>query len=340
VSVCIPCFNYGQYVAGAVASVLDQPSVDLEVIVVDDASTDGSDEVVRSLDRIDDRITTILHPINRGHIATFNDALGRASGEYVVLMSADDMLTPGSLARAVALMEAHPSVGFVYGDPLHFTGAPPRPRVAVSGWSVWEGRDWVERRCRSGYNCMSSPEVVMRASVQHTIGRYDASVPHTSDLHMWLRAATVADVGRVNGAHQAFYRVHDASMQRTINAGLLFDLEERRAAFESALAGARGRLAGVDDLLDVVRRRLAQQALDLACRAYERRHTGDIPVEALVDFAASTWPRATELPQWRALERRRAMGVAWAPRAFFVRSVHRRLGEEVARRRWQRTGER
>jgi hypothetical protein len=157
---------------------------------------------------------------------------------------------------------------------------------------------------------------------------------------MWLRAAMVADVGRVNGAHQAYYRVHDASMQRTVHAGLLLDLEERRAAFESVLTSGRGRLADADELLDVVRRRLAQQALDLACRAYERRHTGDMPVAALVDFAASTWPQASELPQWRALERRRAVGLAWAPRAFFVRAVHRRLGEEVARRRWQRTGER
>ena len=75
----------------------------------------------------------------------------------------------------------------------------------------------------------------MRNVVQQEIGGYNPALPHSGDFEMWLRAAAVADVGRVNGANQAYYRIHAASMQRTTYAGHLTDLEGRRAAFESVL---------------------------------------------------------------------------------------------------------
>jgi glycosyltransferase involved in cell wall biosynthesis len=75
-----------------------QVGVDVDVIVIDDASTDGSAAVVRDLAASDDRICAILHPRNRGHIATYNEGLEQARGEYVVLLSADDALPAGALA--------------------------------------------------------------------------------------------------------------------------------------------------------------------------------------------------------------------------------------------------
>src|SRR5947209_515437 len=108
VTVIIPCHNYGHYVSTAVQSVLDQPGVDVEAIVIDDASTDESAEVVRGLAAADPRVRAILHRRNAGHIATYNEGLEQATGDYVVLLSADDALTPGSLARATALLETHP----------------------------------------------------------------------------------------------------------------------------------------------------------------------------------------------------------------------------------------
>src|SRR5690348_14990448 len=114
VTVVIPCYNYGRYLSTAVKSVLDQPGVDVEAIVIDDASTDESSEVVRALAASDPRVRAILHRRNCGHIATYNEGLEQATGDYVVLLSADDALPVGSLARATALLETHPSVGLVY----------------------------------------------------------------------------------------------------------------------------------------------------------------------------------------------------------------------------------
>ena len=188
VTVVMPCYNYGHYLPHALATVLEQPGVDVDVIAIDDASPDGSAAVVRRLADADDRVHAILHARNRGHIATYNEGLERATGDYVVLLSADDALPPGSLVRATALMEAEPSVGFVYGHPVVFADDLPTAPTSIRGWTVWSGAEWIERRCHSGENCIMNPEVVMRTSVQRAIGGYDARLPHSGDLEMWMRA--------------------------------------------------------------------------------------------------------------------------------------------------------
>src|SRR5829696_4653329 len=85
VSVVVPCYRYGQFLPGAVASALDQDGVDVEVIVVDDASGDGSADVARGLASRDSRVRVRAHATNAGHIATYNEGLALATGDYVVL---------------------------------------------------------------------------------------------------------------------------------------------------------------------------------------------------------------------------------------------------------------
>src|SRR5690349_19117269 len=278
VTVVIPCYNYGRYLSTAVKSVLDQPGVAVEAIVIDDPSTDGSAEVVRELAAAEPRVRAILHRRNFGHIATYNEGLEQATGDYVVLLSADDALTPGALARATALLDAEPSVGFAYGFPVVFDEEPPAVRTDVRSWTVWGGLEWIELRCRKGENCIHCPEVVMRTSVQHAIGGYDPALPHSGDLEMWLRAAAVADVGRVNGPGQAYYRVHQASMQRTTFAGHVADLEGRLEAFRAVLVGPRARLDRGEELFATARRTLAIGALRYARLAYEHGRTDQEPV--------------------------------------------------------------
>ncbi|WP_460807831.1 glycosyltransferase family 2 protein [Micromonospora zhanjiangensis] len=93
VSVVIPCYNYGHYLPECVHSVLSQSGVEVDVLIVDDASPDGSAEVARELSA-DPRVRLIAHRENRGHIATYNEGLAAVDGEYVVLLSADDLLSP------------------------------------------------------------------------------------------------------------------------------------------------------------------------------------------------------------------------------------------------------
>jgi hypothetical protein len=338
VSVVLPCYNYGHYLPTAVASVIDQPGVDVELIVIDDASSDGSAEVVRSL--ADDRIRSVRHSVNRGHIATYNEGLDMARGEYVVLLSADDALTPGCLARATALMESHPSVGFVYGFPVEFANELLPVTVEVRDWTIWTGEEWIERLCRTGRNCIFSPEVVMRASVQREIGGYDPELPHSGDLEMWLRAAIVSDVGRINGAAQAYYRVHDRSMHRTTYSGLVTELEARLAAFEKVLTMSERQLPTSGDLRATVRYAVALDALGNAVRALDRTDADTDLVRDYMAVARRAYPRISETREWRVLGQRLATRPSYVARTVgpLARSVVDEAKARVLWRQWRRTG--
>ena len=219
VSVVIPCYNYGHYLDDAIKGALDdQEGVDVRVLIIDDASPDGSADVARQIAARDPRVEVAVHATNKGHIATYNEGLlDWADGDYTVLISADDRLTPGALRRAADLLDAHPEVGFVYGHPLHFQHGQPLPaaRTKVTGWSVWPGHWWLKRRFRDAHSCVTSPEVVVRTALQKQVGGYDPLLPHSGDMEMWMRLAAHADVGYIRGVDQAFYRVHSRNMNKS-----------------------------------------------------------------------------------------------------------------------------
>lgn len=345
VTVLIPAHNYGRYLRECVGSALSQPHVDVEVLIIDDCSTDDTPAVTAHLTSSDSRISVIRHEHNRGHIPSVNEGFERVESDYVVKLDADDLLAPGALPRATALLEAHPEVGFVYGRPDHFSGQPPKPSASPTrSWSLWSGHEWVARRCRCPNNVISQPEVVLRTAALREVLPVRADLPHTSDLHLWVSLASANDVGRINGPVQGYYRVHDQSMQRTMHTGQLFGLEARRAAFDAAFAAHAGSLPDAVELHDTARRALAAEALDRACHAYDRGRTADVdePIEGFAAFALQTWPAATELPQFRALERRRAVGPHRAARdpRFVARAITRRAMTEAHRWHWRRTGER
>jgi hypothetical protein len=338
VTVVVPAYNYARYLGECATSVLTQRDVDVRLLIVDDCSTDETPQVTAALTAADARVTVMRNAVNRGHIPSVNAGLDRVGTDYVVKLDADDLLAPGALARATALLEAQPDVSFVYGRPQHFSGPAPAPVDAPArSWTIWPGAEWVAASCHGAVNAISQPEVVIRTAALRRIGAIAADLPHTSDLHTWMRLASAGDVGRVNGPVQGCYRVHDASMQRTVHAGVLFDLRGRRDAFEAALAGR----PDAEPLRAAVRRKLAAKALDRACRAYDRGRTGVEPVDELVAFAVEVWPAAGELPEWRALERRRSVGARRAARdpRFVAAALRRRAQEERWRMRWLRTGE-
>jgi hypothetical protein len=341
VSVIIPCFNYGHYLRDSVGSALAQDEVDPQVIIVDDASTDDSAQVAAACARSDQRVTVVRHAANTGHVQAFNDGLKEATGEFIVRLDADDLLTPGSVARAVALFDAFPKVGLVYGHPVHFTGAVPRDaRTTVRGWRVWRGEDWVAYRCARGVNCITTPEAVIRASVMYSIGGLNTALHFAQDMEMWLRAASVSDVGWVDGPDQALHRDHPGSMSATNGSGQLLDLQERARVFEVLFAGAGRCLARAAELHQAARQALAAEALTAAYHAYDRGRTSTVDVQSFVDFALTACPGARSLPQWRALRRRTRVGerLARVTPVFTASAIWRRLQWQADYRRWQRTG--
>ncbi len=365
VSVIIPCFNYGRWLAECVHSALGQEGVQVDVTIIDDASQDDSVAVAQALVREHgDRVQLVRNIANRGHIPSVNAGLQLARGEYLVKLDADDLLAPGSLARSAALLDAHPSVGFVYGRPLHFglevdstmtrlhkvlSGSSylktdqPAQRMAdhkLRGWTVWSGEAWIARICDRAANCISQPEVMMRTSTVLQAGLYDGALPHTSDLAMWLQLASISDVGHIDGPIQGFYRVHAKSMQRTVNSGKLRDLEGRLSAFEAVLGQHDDAQGNRRRMLARARNRLAGEALEEVTRAFDRGRTLCVPAEHYVEFAQRASTEATSLPQWRSLQWRRRLGARWSPifPPFLVEAALRPVRDELRAAKWWRDG--
>src|SRR5207302_7533445 len=117
VTVCIPSYNHGNYLPAAIESVLGQSFGDVECLVFDDGSTDGSWETAVAYEKHDDRVRALSHDghVNRGIAATLNAAYAAARGAYIAHFAADDLLLPDSLSRRVEALRRDGNVGFAYG---------------------------------------------------------------------------------------------------------------------------------------------------------------------------------------------------------------------------------
>ena len=341
VTVVIPCYNYARFLPEAVASVLSQEGVIVDVIIVDDTSTDDSLAVATALAAGDPRVRVLANPSNAGAVRTFNRGLAEATGEFLVRLDADDLLTPGSLSRAVAVMQSLPAVGLVYGHPIHFSGAElPPARQTADSWTVWAGREWLAVRCIDGTNTITSPEALMRKSVVDVVGG-QRDLTHAHDMEMWLRMSTVGDVAYVVGADQAWHREHDGSLSTTADEPIVI-LGEVRNAFDELLTNPENRVPNAAALREDARRALASEALDQARRLLDRG-AGVAEVEDLLEFAASTSPDIRATAGWQDAARRAQRGPQ-APRPVvrlvgFVPRLRRRLRARARYARWRISGE-
>jgi glycosyltransferase involved in cell wall biosynthesis len=155
VSVAIPCYNYGRYLAECVASVQAQGIDDLEIVIVDDGSTDTTPAVAAVLAGLRTRV--IRHPANQGLLASLTDGIAATSGRYVARLDADDHYRPGFFAEALALFDAHPSVDMVYGD---VAAMDPEGRVTEDSWPVSDrGNDTMAATLAAMSACRTSKKM-------------------------------------------------------------------------------------------------------------------------------------------------------------------------------------
>ncbi len=314
VDVVVPSYNYGAYLEGCVQSLLSQEDVVVRVLVIDDASTDDTPQVGARLAAGDPRVTYRRHATNAGHIATYNEGLiGWANAEYVLLISADDLLVPGALRRAVAAFESHPSATLVHGRQIAFEHTPLVPEGADAlqcGYTLQTGASFIESVCGEAQNPVATPTAVVRTSAQHAVGGYDPQLPHTADLEMWLRLATCGDVLSLE-APQAFKRHHGKNMQLAFLTNPEGDIAERRQAFASFFERFGSRVGDVTAGQRHVDMALADELFWRASRVFE---AGDRKASArLFQQALSMYPPIAGTPHWRRMTLKRKFGPrTWA----------------------------
>jgi glycosyltransferase involved in cell wall biosynthesis len=310
IDVIVPCYRYGRFLTSCVESILSQRGVDVRVLILDDASPDETETVGRALERADRRVEYRRHASNVGHVVTFNEGLAWATGDYVLILSADDALTPGALARITRVMDAHPEVTLGYGRDVRFNSdLLPRHAGAAdihARSEVIEYRRFLEVSCNLGHTPMQSPTVVVRNEVQQRVGGFAADYPHGADTELWLRLAMHGRVAFVD-ADQAFRRVHPASL--SFKYSLLERLEEQRRGFDVHL-DRDCPLPDAASFRSRVHATLATQAFWLGAHAFDQ---GNIQTcEACLDFALDTDPSIRSSRSWRRLAVKRRLGArAW-----------------------------
>jgi glycosyltransferase involved in cell wall biosynthesis len=223
VSVVIPTHNTDHYVAAAVRSALDPSLPDVEVLVVDDGSTDRSVAEARAID--DPRVTVIPIPASGGPSRPRNIGIGRARAPYVSLLDSDDLLKPGKLAASVAVLDRCPSAGFAFGDFEKIDADGNVFETSVSyAYPMFRGLnsepvggDWrliPQATLARGLlyeNFIGTSGVVIRKSLVMTLGGFDETLANSNDRDLWFRLAHRCDaVYSPSVGHS--YRVHSASI--------------------------------------------------------------------------------------------------------------------------------
>jgi hypothetical protein len=237
VSVVMPVFNGETYLAEAVQSVLSQTLSEVELVVVDDGSSDGSREIVERFMGADRRVRLLVNEENQGISGALNRGWRAARAPYIARLDADDVAPRDRLSQQVRFLDAHPSVAVV-GGTLITIDSHGRPistrRFPASNRAI--------QAALVRYNCFSHPSVTMRRSALEAVGGY--RFRHIEDYDLWLRIAERFELANLP-APMILHRLH-------LDQQAVVALERTAREMCAVRAAARERRAtGVDPLAGV-----------------------------------------------------------------------------------------
>lgn len=210
VSVIMPCYNTSRYIGEAIDSVLGQDYPNIELLVIDDGSTDDTPSIVRAYG---DQVRFFSQQ-NSGAGAARNLGLQNARGQYIAFLDSDDLWLPGKVKAQVEHLEENPAVGVVYSrwQPWKpdtsgtFSRRPETPPASLRPEIVPEGSGWL-------YNgllftsMLHTIAVMMRRDTIQQVGLFDTSLKRGQDYDYWLRTSRITQIHQLDAVY-ALYRLH------------------------------------------------------------------------------------------------------------------------------------
>lgn len=204
VSVLIPTFNCAVYLDEAIKSVLEQTFQDFELIIVDNDSNDGSENVVKKY-LVDERVKYYRNPTNIGLVRNFNKCLEYAKGDFIKFLCADDKFAPELLAKFVAIMDEYPQVSLVTSN-KEFFGLPSEQRRIPFSY-LQDGRKIIYSTLQD-YNWIGEPTSVMFRRSHLGVGNFNTNFTFLCDWDLWLRLLMVGDC-YIFPEVLSYFRQHD-----------------------------------------------------------------------------------------------------------------------------------
>ncbi len=181
-SVVTPSYNQARFLRQTIESVLSQQGVELEYIIIDGGSTDGSVEIIREYAP---RLAYWVSEKDKGQTEAINKGFARASGDVLAWLNSDDILLPGAAAEALDYLQAHPEVGMVYGDCTY---------IDENGRTIgrFPAAQTDYRKLRRGYVHIPQQASFFRATLWRKVGPLDDSFYFAMDYDLWVRLARLA----------------------------------------------------------------------------------------------------------------------------------------------------
>jgi len=241
VTVCLPTFNKARYLPMAIESVLAQEFRDFELLIVDDASTDRTREVLAGFQ--DPRIRCVRNPQNIGLVGNWNHSLELARGDYALVFHDDDVMLPGLLRREVEVLKSNPGVVLVHAaaqaidaDGNIVCGSPPHTWPALTAGLDFIARYW---SLEPGYVAM--PSAMFRRPLALRLGAFNPDLKYSADADFWQRLAFEGEVAFLDELLISS-RVHASQTTQKILTNSLQMLEERLKLAQATrkLAAAHG----------------------------------------------------------------------------------------------------
>ncbi len=222
VSLILPNYNYARYLDERISSLLNQTCREFELLILDDASRDGSCEVIAKYTH-DPRVRTCLHTQNSGQVyLRWNEGAAETTGEFLLFAGADDTCHPTMVEKLVTRMEEHPSVGmaFCHSWVITTTG---KVLYSTKQWAIdhhaeyWltdhvvPGRDECRQMLCGNEVVPNASAVLIRRAAFDQAGGFDLTLPWAADYLLWVRIMLHWDVAFL-AEPLNFWRYHEETV--------------------------------------------------------------------------------------------------------------------------------
>jgi glycosyltransferase involved in cell wall biosynthesis len=198
VSIITPSYNQAYYLEGTIKSVLDQDYPNIEYIIIDGGSDDGSREII---ERYSEQLAWWVSEPDKGQTDAINKGFARANGQILAWLNSDDTYLPHAVSEAVDYLSRHPDIGMVYGDANLIDG-----NGEVIG--KFPARQTDYRRLRRGYVHIPQQSSFFRTKLWQQVGPLDPTFYFAMDYDLWVRLARVAPL-QYHPRTWANFRLHD-----------------------------------------------------------------------------------------------------------------------------------
>jgi glycosyltransferase involved in cell wall biosynthesis len=236
-SVTITNYNYASYLRQSVESILNQTYENFELIIIDNASTDGSADLIHELSSRDRRVRPTMHRRNEGMLFSYREAADASRGRYRVHVEADDWaIDPKAFELQIAILDENPTMSFCYPA---ITMVDPRGEVvyvahAHDGDSILRGEKALESVLMLN---LTHTGMMIRQDAYRATPGYQEGFPHTADTMLAVHLCEVGDVGYIDRSLYAF-RQHGSNLHLQDELGLVED--EYFPMIATAFAGPLG----------------------------------------------------------------------------------------------------